>query len=401
MSFRKEKFIPYGGPDGGNGGNGGNVIIRAESRLETLSNLVKVSLLKADNGRPGEGAKRHGRNGPDLVVKVPVGTVVMKNDVEEVCLDIDGKEFVAGRGGRGGMGNAVFATALNRVPRIAQKGQEGEEGSLSLEMYLPCDVGIVGMPNAGKSVLLHRLTGVQVKVAEYPFTTREVISGVYARGKNSLFVVEVPGLIEGSAAGKGLGAHFLKHLKNASALIHLVDGNSGDVFADVKTVNRELATYDKRLAEKSQVVAVTKTDLPEVKDRIVEIKKEFRRHRKVMPHFISALSGEGIENLLDTVLSLPAPAETAEEPPEEEAVINLLAEQKRPAVYRRKGVVIIESPELEDVIKRTDIFNRDAYTYMKHQFARSGVMKLLKKERVQLGERVRCGEVEWTWQWPL
>lgn len=402
ISFRKEKFIPFGGPDGGNGGNGGNIIIRADGKLESLSHLVKLGVLKADNGRPGEGGKRHGRNGTDLVVKVPTGTMVEKNGKAIGELDIDGKELIIGHGGRGGMGNAVFASAINRTPRIAQKGEAGEEGALHLDTILPADIGIIGMPNSGKSTLLQRLTGVQAKIADYPFTTAEVIRGVYQRGRKSYLVIETPGIIEGSSAGKGLGLHFLKHLKKAAVLIHLVDGTAADVAGDIEKVNRELALHGSGLPEKPRVLAINKLDIPEAKNAIEKIRSEPGPGRLLGAHFISALTGQGLESLMEAALKSGERQVPVLPEAEERTIISLLpGEKSQNVVYRKKGVLVVESPELEEVLDRTDIFNQDAQSYLKRQFVRTGVTRLLKKEGVKVGDRVRCGGVEWEWQWPL
>ncbi len=401
VSFRKEKFIPYGGPDGGNGGNGGNVIIRADARLENLSHLVKTGMLKAEKGRPGAGSKKHGRNGPDLVVKVPVGSLVEKNAETEIELDSDGREAVIARGGRGGMGNAVFATAVNRTPRIAQKGEEGEEGMLRLQVSLPCDIGIIGLPNSGKSTLLNRLTGIQVKIAEYPFTTREVVRGVLERGPRSYLVTETPGIIEGSHSGKGLGLGFLRHLKKAKVLIHLVDGTSPDVEVDIVKVNRELEFYDSQVAAKPQLVAVNKIDLPEVRGRVEEIRKKVRGVRSEGMYFISAFSGDGLENLIEAAVKTAEKYQPVQNEPAEECIVLFPEEKTRNTIYRKKDVVVIESPEIEEILKRMDILNQDAQSYMKRQFVRTGVARLLKKEGVKVGDRVRCGGVEWEWRWSL
>ncbi len=401
VSFRKEKYIPYGGPDGGNGGNGGKVVIVADEKLENLAHLVKTGILKAENGRPGSGSKKHGHDGKDMVVPVPVGTLVRKNEEAEVELDAPGKELVVGQGGRGGMGNAAFASAVNRTPRVAQKGEEGEEGSLHLQASLACDIGIVGAPSSGRSTLLNRLTGVQVKIADYPFTTREVIRGVLERGGKTFLVTETPGIMEGSHAGRGLGLGFLRHIHKARVLIHLVDGSAPDILRQVQIVDRELEAHDSRLVQKPRLLAINKIDLPEVRGRIDAVKEQLRQRPEPV-FFISARDGEGLEKLVEAALRIVGgPQPEAAGGAEEERIILLPGDEGRNSVYRKKNVWVIESPDLEEVLKRTDIHNQDAQAYLKRQFMRIGVIRLIKKEGVQVGERVRCGGVEWEWQWPL
>ncbi|MBI4331432.1 MAG: Obg family GTPase CgtA, partial [Chloroflexi bacterium] len=288
---------------------------------------------------------------------------------------------------------------------LAQQGQAGEEGTLTLEMALAPDIAIIGMPNSGKSTLLHRLTGVQARIADYAFTTKEVIKGIYEREGKTYLVIETPGIVEGAHTGKGLGLAFARHLRKARVLVHLVDGSSPDAAGDIERVRRELAAHDPGLLDKPEVVAINRIDLPEVRNAREGIRDRVG-HRRGSLIFISALTGEGLEGLMDAVVKLAdlvGPTGAAvEAATEEPATIVLLPEGKRPnVVYRKKGVVVIEAPELEEVLKRTDILHEDAQAYMKRQFHRTGVARLLRKEGVKIGDRVRCGGVEWEWQWPL
>ncbi len=375
--------------------------MRASRRFDSLAHIKDMRTAKAEKGEPGGSSKKHGRNGADLVLYVPLGTVVERDGVESVHLDAEDAEIVVGRGGRGGYGNTRFTTAENRAPRVAQTGQRGEEGVLRLRMSLQCDFAIIGMPNSGKSTLLNRLTAAKAKVAEYPFTTQEVVRGIYERANRAFVVQEIPAIVEGAHAGKGLGLDFLRHLEKAKVVIHLVDGTVEDVLGNVEKVNRELSSFDPALAAKTQVVAVNKCDLLQVKERLAAIKSQLKGVRAEV-RFISAATGDGIDDLMATAIRTLEAGETKEAEEEGEATIILRPKEKpRAMVYRRGSVVVIEGHDLEDVIERTDISNRDAQAFLRRLLVRTGVLRLLKKEGVKIGDRVRCGKVEWEWQWPL
>lgn len=401
VSFRKEKFIPFGGPSGGDGGNGGNVIVRASGRFDSLAHIKEMRAAKGENGEPGGSSKKHGRSGADLVLYVPLGTMVERAGVDSVHLDTEDAEVVVGKGGKGGYGNVRFTTAENRAPRVAQAGQRGEEGVLRLRTSLQCDFAIIGMPNSGKSTLLNCLTAAKAKVADYPFTTREVTRGVYERVNRAFVLLEIPAIVEGAHVGKGLGLDFLRHLQKARVVIHLVDRTADDVLGNVEKVNRELSFFDPALAAKPQVVAVNKCDLPEVKERLGAIKSQLKGMRAEV-RFISAATGDGIDDLMASAIRTLEAGETKEAGEVEKATIILRPKQRPKAtVYRKGSVVVIEGRELEDVFERTDISNRDAQAFLRRLLVRAGVLRLLKKEGVEIGERVRCGKVEWEWQWPL
>jgi GTP-binding protein len=306
VSFRREKYVPRGGPDGGDGGRGGNVIFVADSELNTLLDFRYRKDYLAESGRHGMGKKMHGRDGKNLVVPVPPGTLIKDADTEELIADLDreGREVVVVRGGRGGLGNWHFRTATRQVPRFAQPGEEGEERSLVLELKLLADVGLIGLPNAGKSTLISVISSARPKIADYPFTTLVPNLGVVKIEKYRSFVVaDIPGLIEGAHKGTGLGFQFLRHVERTSVLLHLVDiseGPGSDPVKDLKKINKELELYSDLLAQKPQAVVGTKLDAAGDKTRLNALAEHCRK-RDIDFFPISAVTGRGIRKLLTYV----------------------------------------------------------------------------------------------------
>ncbi|WKZ31914.1 MAG: GTPase ObgE [Thermodesulfobacteriota bacterium] len=306
VSFRREKYVPKGGPDGGNGGRGGDVLLIAEGRLASLLDFKYKREYKAERGQHGMGSMCSGRDGLDLRINVPVGTVVKDADTGEALADLvaDGQEYLVSRGGRGGKGNAHFATSTHQTPRFAQPGEPGEEKNLKLELKLLADVGIIGFPNAGKSTLISHISAAKPRIADYPFTTLVPNLGIVKFGDFGGFVVaDIPGLIEGAHEGKGLGVRFLKHIERTSIFIHVIDLSpvSGrDPKEDFEVVNRELRAFKAELAERPQVVALNKTDIPEAEEKVAELLKFFNGLGiKVFP--ISAATGKGLKELVNYV----------------------------------------------------------------------------------------------------
>ncbi len=291
-SFRREKYVPRGGPDGGDGGKGGDVILQVDPHLATLIDYKYRRVVRAGRGGHGRGNQRRGRAGLDVIVRVPPGTVVRDAVTGGVICDLVGAgEFVVARGGRGGRGNAAFATSVNRAPRKRERGEAGECRQVVLEVKLIADVGIVGKPNAGKSTLLRRLTKARPRVGEYPFTTLTPTLGVLALGENSIVLADIPGLIEGAHDGKGLGHDFLRHIERTRVLLLLIDGTSPTVCDDLGALSRELALYSEALAAKPNMVVINKLDLLD--------EDEVRSLRACgYDAFISARDGTGIKNLV-------------------------------------------------------------------------------------------------------
>src|SRR5216683_2946649 len=303
-AFRREKFVPRGGPSGGDGGRGGDVWIVADASVNTLLHLRYNPEHIAPRGRHGEGSNCSGREGEDLTVRVPVGTQVFDSETGEFLQDLtaDQARWLAARGGRGGFGNSHFAISTNRAPRYHQSGSEGEERVLQLELKLLADVGLVGFPNAGKSTLISTVSAARPKIADYPFTTLEPHLGVVDLGDYRTFVVaDIPGLIEGAHSGAGLGDRFLRHVERTKLLLHLVDVSSlsgRDTIQDYETVNRELASYNSALATRSQIVVATKIDAVDEPERLESLRRRVLQDER--PFFaISSVTGKGIRELVN------------------------------------------------------------------------------------------------------
>jgi len=305
-AFRREKYVPRGGPSGGDGGRGGDVWLEADESLNTLLHLRYNPEHTAENGRHGEGANRSGRAGADVIVRVPVGTQVFDAETGELLCDLTahGARFLAARGGRGGFGNAHFATSTNRAPRYHQQGSPGEERELQLELKLLADVGLVGFPNVGKSTLIATISAARPKIADYPFTTLEPHLGVVDLGDFRTFVVaDIPGLIEGAHRGAGLGDRFLRHIERTRLLLHLVDVSSfsgRDPVGDYEVINRELAEYDRGLAERPQIVVATKIDALDERARFERLRARVQMDGREF-HAISAVTKQGVDELLRAV----------------------------------------------------------------------------------------------------
>ncbi|MEW6616083.1 MAG: GTPase ObgE [Thermodesulfobacteriota bacterium] len=305
VSFRREKFVPKGGPDGGDGGKGGDIILEASTRLSTLLDLQYQQHYLAKRGVHGKGKNQHGKDAPDLIITVPVGTLV-KDEDNTVIKDLisEGERVTVAKGGRGGKGNARFATSTNRTPRYAEEGERGKETWLKLELKLLADVGIIGLPNTGKSTLISKISAAKPKIADYPFTTLIPTLGVVAYGDYKSFVIaDIPGLIKGANLGAGLGTRFLRHIEKTSLLLHLIDiseANHRDSIDDFNTINNELALYSPSLANKPQIIAINKMDISESKDNFPMVKERFKRLGiEIFP--ISAITGKGIKPLIDHI----------------------------------------------------------------------------------------------------
>ena len=315
VAFRREKYVPRGGPSGGDGGDGGDVVLESTEHLNTLLPFRYNREFRGERGRHGEGSNRHGREGEDTLIRVPVGTILFEEESGERLFDFtaSGQRWVAARGGRGGRGNARFASSTNRAPRRADPGEAGEERRLRLELKLLADVGLVGFPNAGKSTLISRLSAAHPKIADYPFTTLEPCLGVVAVGEEESFVLaDIPGLIEGAHQGHGLGTRFLRHIERTRLLVHLVDvsATGRDPAEDFRVVRNELGQFSAALLEKPVVVVANKLDQPGAAER-AETLRAFCQREGMPFHAISALRGDGLNELrylLGEKLRAAAPA---------------------------------------------------------------------------------------------
>jgi GTP-binding protein len=403
VSFRREKYVPKGGPDGGDGGRGGNVVLEVDDSLSTLAHFRRKRIYRAENGGYGSGAKKHGANGEDVIVKVPAGTVVRKLEGEEegdVLADLteDGQRFVVAKGGRGGRGNVHFATSTNRAPRIAEKGDPGEEVDLRFDLKLISDVGIIGLPNAGKSTLLRIVSAARPKVAAYPFTTLEPNLGVVERGYATIVLADIPGLIAGAHEGVGLGLDFLRHIERTRVLIHLVDGTRPEPLRDIETLNDELESYDDALAHRRQLLAVNKIDLPEVRRRQDKIAAALAK-AGLEPAFISAATGEGVEELIDRVISALNEERAAEEERKvERPVIELTPKEPRFVIKQIDGMFAVEGALAERMVRRLTGDTREARAEMRRRLVRMGVGAALRRAGVRPGDRIRVAGLEMEWE---
>lgn len=302
VAFRREKFVPFGGPSGGDGGKGGNVVFATDEGMSTLLDLTYARIVRAPHGEHGQGKDCYGRAGKDLVVRVPVGTQVFDRETETLLFDLDqpNTQVIVAHGGRGGRGNIHFATPYDRAPRRSEPGEAGEEKKFRLELKVMADVGLLGFPNVGKSTFIRACSRAQPKVADYPFTTLTPHLGVVRVGDEASFVIaDIPGLIPGAAEGAGLGHRFLKHVERCRALLHLVTldpGEGRDPIADYDALRHELEAFDPELAKRPQVVAMTKADLPEVREAYDDLKKKFAK-KKVKLHLVSAATQENVRDL--------------------------------------------------------------------------------------------------------
>lgn len=401
IGFRREKFVPFGGPDGGNGGAGGSIVIRAEGSVDSLRSYRRNKIYRAENGRNGGGNKRYGKNGKDLVLKVPLGTVVkyISEADDEFMADLtnEGDEVIVARGGRGGWGNTHFVSPTNQAPQIAQIGEKGEERTIMLEMRLIADVGIIGYPNVGKSTLLTAASAANPKVASYPFTTIEPVLGVVDVGQYRFVMAEIPGLIQGAHLGRGLGHDFLQHTMRTKILIHLISGGSESPFADMMRVNEELALYEPALAQKPQVIAINKIDLLEVQEKLGTLKGEFASIG-IKPFCISAVTGQGIPELMTEAARI-LKSVTAEKKGEglTKRVFRPKPREAEITVSKVGDVFVLSVPELERLVVGAGSSPSELRWQFNDQLIRLGVKRALEKAGVKPGSKIRCGELEWEW----
>ena len=401
VHFRREKFIPQGGPDGGDGGKGGDVVFEVKSTLNTLSSFRQNQKFRAEDGVKGGPSQMSGRYGNDLILYVPPGTVLFDAETGELIGDLTepGQRLIVCKGGRGGRGNQHFATSRNQVPRTAEKGAPAEDKRIKLELKLIADIGLIGVPNAGKSTLLSVLTNAKPKIAPYPFTTLEPNLGVANIDEDTTVVLaDIPGLIEGAAQGAGLGHDFLRHVQRTRVLIHLLDGLSEDPVADFSQINTELSLFDPNLAKKPQIVALNKIDQPDVQERLAEIQKNFKKH-KVELMTISALARTNTRELL-----VKAYQKLEETPPME--AIELPLPVYKPKEDPREFEVTREG-ESEWRVTGAAIERAAKMTYWQHDgsvrrfqkiMETLGVEEALRKAGVQEGDTVSIGEFELEWQ---
>jgi GTP-binding protein len=399
VSFRREKFVPRGGPDGGDGGNGGSVVFLADEGLTTLAHFRHRRVYKAENGGAGGKAHRHGANGKSLVLKVPVGTVIRAID-EELSWDLDhhGAQVIVARGGEGGRGNARFANSVRQAPNFAERGLPGESLDLRLELKLLADVGIIGLPNAGKSTLLRAVSRATPDVGDFPFTTLEPVLGVVDNGLGSFVMADLPGLIEGAHEGVGLGHQFLRHVERTRVLVHLLDAGSEGPLADYETVRNELALYDERLAAKPELVVLNKIDLPDARDRAESLRSAFPG-REVMT--ISGVTGEGTRELVRRLQRLMQEIEPAADiAAGDGAEVPVLRPRGRDRleVEADDGVYVVRGEQAEEAALKLGAGGYEALDELQERLRRMGLERAMRRAGGRPGDRIRVGEVEMEWQ---
>ncbi|SRR5579884_505722 len=400
VHFRREKFVPLGGPDGGDGGSGGDVILQADTGLNTLQSFRHRRQFQAEAGAAGSRSRRNGKGGADLVVAVPVGTTVNDAGTGQQLFDLatPGARALVARGGQGGLGNAHFATSTSQAPRFAERGQPGQERRLVLELKLVADAGIIGLPNAGKSTVLAAMSAARPKVAGYPFTTLVPNLGVVAVDDTTFVAADIPGLIEGAHQGHGLGDQFLRHIERTRVLLHVVDAAAEDPHGGFEAVMAELGSYDQSLLERPQLVALNKMDLPEAEQAGPELTRRLEaRGYRVYP--ISGLAGSGIDALVRALAATIAQARAAVEPAEEgEFVFRARVDPNDFTVERKRGTFTVRGQTVERVVSMTDMESVEARDRLQRQLKRLGVLAALEREGVREGNRVVIGEEELLWQ---
>ena len=401
ISFRREKFIPKGGPDGGDGGDGGDIIIVADHNMSTLSSFRYKRKFMAESGDRGDKSKKHGKKGRELIIHVPVGTLVSSEvEGESVIiadLTVDGERVIMVRGGQGGLGNTHYATSSNQAPRIAQLGLSGEEKTLVLDLKLLADVGLVGYPNAGKSTLLSVISRATPKIADYPFTTLEAMLGVVDLDDNGFVVADIPGLIEGAHEGHGLGHQFLRHIERTRALVYLVDGGALDPVGDMEKVKQETLLYDKTLGDRPSIVVVNKIDLPHVRDNMDEIAARLGGET---PLFISAATSEGVSVLIGNISEMLRHAKPPKLVIEPEDEFKVFRPQPKNAfsIVKTGSVIEVRGDQVAKLVAMTDLDNAEARVYLKKRLARMGVSKALEKAGAKTGDVVQFGKVSMEWE---
>lgn len=399
LSFRREKFVPFGGPNGGNGGNGGSIFFIADSNITTLYELGRNPHIEGFEAEKGQPSNKHGSNAKDKYIYVPRGTI-FKNEAGEILADLTnhGDTFLGARGGRGGRGNMSFKTHKHTAPKIAEYGEDGQKITLLLELKLLADVGLAGFPNAGKSTLLSRVSGATPKIADYPFTTLSPNIGVVAHKNASFAMADIPGLIEGASQGKGLGYDFLRHLERTRVIIQMVDPagfGKFDPVSSIKVIADELSSFNKKIAKKPRIIAVNKADLPEAEQAHKAIKRKYKT-RKVF--LISAATGEGVSELLDCVIETLNQNPIKEEAPKEKKIV---VHSIEPAFKIEEdletGYVRITGADIERMVQMTNLGQEEGVIRLKKYFKLIGLDKALAKRGIGEEETVIIGEKSFQW----
>jgi GTP-binding protein len=397
VAFRREKYVPMGGPAGGDGGQGGDVIFIGDSNLRTLVDFKYKRHYRAERGGNGMNKNQHGAGGDDMHLRVPLGTVVRDTEGNFIAdIVMEGQEALIAKGGRGGRGNARFASSKQKAPQVAEKGEPGQEREIVLELKMIADVGLIGMPNAGKSTLTSKVTAAQPKIANYPFTTLSPNLGVVDLGDGQSFVIaDLPGLIEGAATGIGLGHRFLRHAERNKVLVHVLDmselsGRHPEV--DFATINEELRIYKENFLARPQIIAANKMDLPGAAANLEILREAVGDRYEIFP--ISALAGENLEPLLWRIneLLLTAPEIIITELPAED-VRHTIIRAEEPFIIERddSGIWQVKGARVENLVTRTDLDNEEAVMHMQRVFIKMGLEDALREAGVAVGDTVNIG----------
>lgn len=397
VSFRREKFVPNGGPDGGDGGKGGDIIFEVDEGLNTLTDYRHRRKFAAQAGEEGGKRNCHGKNGADLILKVPEGTVIKDAESGKVIADMSGdnKRQIILTGGRGGLGNQHYATSTMQAPKYAQPGGESIEIEVQLELKVIADVGLVGFPNVGKSTFLSRVTNAKPKIANYHFTTLNPNLGVVDLDGNGFVIADIPGLIEGASEGIGLGHEFLRHIERTKVIIHMVDGASvegRDPLEDIKAINKELEAYDPAILDKPQVIAANKMDVcMEGSEEIIEkLRKEFGP-KGIEVFSISAVSGQGVKELLYHVQELlkTCPEEVTVYEPEFDPALRFFSEEPFTVEVNEEGEYVVEGPRIEKMLGYTNIDSEKGFLFFQRFLKEQGILKQLEELGIEEGDTVR------------
>lgn len=397
VSFRREKFVPNGGPDGGDGGKGGDIIFEVDEGLNTLTDYRHRRKFAAQAGEEGGKKNCHGKNGADLILKVPEGTVIKDAESGKVIADMSGdnKRQIILTGGRGGLGNQHYATSTMQAPKYAQPGGESIEIEVQLELKVIADVGLVGFPNVGKSTFLSRVTNAKPKIANYHFTTLNPNLGVVDLDGNGFVIADIPGLIEGASEGIGLGHEFLRHIERTKVIIHMVDGASvegRDPLEDMKAINKELEAYDPAILDKPQVIAANKMDVcMEGSEEIIEkLRKEFEP-KGIEVFSISAVSGQGVKELLYHVQELlkTCPEEVTVYEPEFDPALRFFSEEPFTVEVNEEGEYVVEGPRIEKMLGYTNIDSEKGFLFFQRFLKEQGILKQLEELGIEEGDTVR------------
>ena len=405
VSFRREKYIAAGGPDGGDGGKGGDIYFEVDPDSNTLIDFRYKKKFKAENGNNGEGAHKYGKSGEDLYIKVPIGTIVKDAKTNEILADLSekGQKELVRRGGRGGKGNSHFATATRQAPRFAQGGEEGEEKELILELKLLADVGLIGYPSVGKSTILSIVTAATPKIADYPFTTLVPNLGVVKPEYGESFVIaDIPGLIEGASEGVGLGTEFLRHIERTRLLLHVIDvsGLSGrDPIEDYYVINKELEKYSEKLAKRKQIIVANKIDSmqdPEIYEKLEKLAKE--NNQELFK--ISAATGEGIKELMIEVSKIlkTLPKEILIEKTENKKIYTLEKEEEPYTIVKEDDMFIVDGPAIRELMRKVNMEDNESLYYFQKKLNELGVNEKLKQAGVQEGDTVKVYDYLLEWE---